>query len=619
MATILRFSWKLIKSCPGLVTAYILLNFISQSAVPQAIALIYGRITDAISTGAEPAPPGMAAKPAGWLTGIFWVWIVITFGGIALAIVCKAAAAAMDGRMKIYIRSHLFDEILRQSPDFYQENDAGRLNLMLNQIGVQAQQALRSIVIDPSLQLIGILTASILIAFQLRRIGGVGWEVMAVVIVLGGLPTWIISRKGRHSVEKVNADIQNQRFKLGTLENGVVSSPEEIQTLGAEAVFARKHSNTLEELRRNEIKQSVVMESVNVGLQIPGKLALAMVIFLALFHANKITARPGVFVTLIALVPQVTDPFRAIASIGILASASWPAIVTVLDLLKPHPPEPDETAQTIETASTHLESRNVRFKYRSRAERVFDGLSFSVSPGGITGLVARMGQGKTTFFRLVLRFYDPESGEIVLGGVHLHILSAKTVRQSVAMISQFPAFFHDSLAENFRVAQPTATAAQMREVCERTGIWPILEKDYGTDPLENPFAAGLKLSGGQKKLFALTRCLLRDPKVLLLDEPTTGMDNLEKFPLIPVIRKACLGKTVVVVDHDLPWMVQFCDQIVVLDNGRVVQTGTPAELLEIDGLFKELHDAAFATPTPVRSTPPDVKPVNFAAGRPISS
>jgi ABC-type transport system involved in cytochrome bd biosynthesis fused ATPase/permease subunit len=125
-----------------------------------------------------------------------------------------------------------------------------------------------------------------------------------------------------------------------------------------------------------------------------------------------------------------------------------------------------------------------------------------------------------------------------------------------------------------------------------TGLDAVLKKSMGDEPLGKPFAAGSGLSGGQKKLFALTRCLLRKPSVLFLDEPTTGMGPMEKFPLIETMRRSLAGKTVVVVDHDIVWQSRFCDHFHVLNDGKIIQSGTATELLAREGLFKELYNEA---------------------------
>jgi len=156
------------------------------------------------------------------------------------------------------------------------------------------------------------------------------------------------------------------------------------------------------------------------------------------------------------------------------------------------------------------------------------------------------------------------------------------------MMSQFPAFFHGSVRDNFLIAKADATDAEIQLVCEQTGLWSLLRRVMSEHPLQHPFAAGMYLSGGQQRLFALTRCLLRDPSILFLDEPTTNMSNDEKILLIPIIRKACRDKTVVVVDHDIAWLTQLCDHFVVLDSGKVVQEGTSYDLASTDGIFRQL-------------------------------
>jgi ABC-type bacteriocin/lantibiotic exporter with double-glycine peptidase domain len=466
----------------------------------------------------------------------------------------------------------------------------------MDRTGVEAQMALRNLLVDPLIQVVGICSAAAAIISQLRDIHlpGARWIITGIALIFGALPAWVITRKSQVIVRESQANLQRFRFELGTLVNGVAGAPDEIQAMDAQRIFSSKYKDSVERFRKAEVKQSLVMEGVNSALQVPGVFATVLLLGLVVrqWYHGAGTELVAASIVLVQLLPRVMEPFRTLASLGILANVSWPAIATVLAVQDPPRPQRPESAQLVEKVSGTLEARNVRFAYDPQSKPVFDGLSFSALPGGITGLVARMGQGKTTFFRLVLRLYDPQSGEILLGGVPAQDLAPATVRQHVGMMSQNPAFFFDNVEENLRVASPTSTTEQITRLCQHTGLGPILENALGPDPLHRPFAAGAQLSGGQKKLFALTRCLLRDPKILLLDEPTTGMDNLEKFPLIEMMRTACAAKTVIVVDHDIPWLVKFCDHFVVLDAGRVVQQGTVQQLLEEGGLFKELHDKA---------------------------
>src|SRR5437899_8860446 len=122
------------------------------------------------------------------------------------------------------------------------------------------------------------------------------------------------------------------------------------------------------------------------------------------------------------------------------------------------------------------------------------------------------------------------------------------------MMSEFQALVYDTLRANMTMAKPDATDEEIRAICERTGVWKILQAGVQGNPLDEEFAGGRRLSGGQKKLLALTRCLLRNPAVLFLDEPTVGMDNVEKFSMLEIIKNALRGNTVMVLDHDLRWL-----------------------------------------------------------------
>jgi ABC-type transport system involved in cytochrome bd biosynthesis fused ATPase/permease subunit len=169
-----------------------------------------------------------------------------------------------------------------------------------------------------------------------------------------------------------------------------------------------------------------------------------------------------------------------------------------------------------------------------------------------------------------------------------------------------------------QMAKQDATDEEIRAICERTGVWKILQAGVQGNPLDEEFAAGRRLSGGQKKLLALTRCLLRNPSVLFLDEPTVGMDNKEKFSMLEIIKHALQDHTVMVVDHDLRWLKPFCDHFIVLDDGKIAEQGTAEELLARRGLFYELFHAEEAKPKEAdpAAGPPQMAGMAGRAGAP---
>jgi ATP-binding cassette subfamily B protein len=618
---ILQFGLKLVRLAPLYVAAYVLLNLVSQTAIPLMLPVLIGKLTNSVqpagpTAGKTSAPQtqssGAAAKPTtepgrprgsaeaadgrGDSVTAYYEWLALTLLFIPLSICFRLAQTKMDGKMEKEVRQGLFDKVIRQAPEFFHRYNPGELTNVLTQTSVEAQQALRSLTVDPLLQLASLTIAMALIVQQLRHINGPFiWPTVGLMIVFGVGSAWLIQRKSDKMVGRSQREAQMQRFALAGLADAAVKSAEEIQAMDAEQVFSSRHDEALNRMMKLKTGQTLTMEILNSAIGVPTQIIVACLFGLVVYQSVARTSGipPGVFVTIAGLAPQLMQPFKSFAVLGVIASASWPAIELVTRMLKEENRIKDlPGARDIEKVEPTLEARSIKFGYVPGERKVFDDLTFSVPAAGITGFVARMGQGKTTFFRLAMRFYDPESGEILLGGFPTSSFTLRSLRRCAVIMSQFPAFFHDSVGENFRVAKPDATDEEIRALCERTRLWPILERAVGKDPLDKPFAAGMGISGGQKKLFALTRCLLRNPTFLFLDEPTTNMSNDEKYLLIPLMREACAGKTVIVVDHDLSWLTQFCDHFVVLDSGKIVQQGTAAELLAVPGVLNELYSLA---------------------------
>jgi ATP-binding cassette subfamily B protein len=460
------------------------------------------------------------------------------------------------------------------------------------------QMGLRQLMIDPLLQIVNLLMVGWALYFQIVAFQtGPGSQLGLILTIIGLValisPTLVIMM-GRYLQRDVSA-VQMQNLAVSTLVGGAMKAAEEIQAMRAEPIFEKKQDNLLKTVLTLGLHQTMTVEKLNVLNRLPGDLVLVALIGLAVYATLRGTGgSPGTIVGLALLTPQFMGAVQGLSGFAINASMAWPSILLIDNILESKPDVTvDAKAKDYEKIEPLLEARDLVFSYKPGTFRnVLDQVSFTLPSGKVTGFVARPGQGKTTFFRLALRFYDPQSGQVIIGGIPTTEFTLTSLRRHLVLMSQFPAFFYDTVRENFLIARPNATDEEIRKLCEETLLWPILEKSYGENPLDSECAAGGPLSGGQKKLFALTRCLLRDPTFLFLDEPTTGMGPMEKFPLIDVMRTACLGKTVVVVDHDIIWQTHFCDHVLVLNNGKIVQQGPPKVLRSEPGLFKELFDQA---------------------------
>jgi ATP-binding cassette subfamily B protein len=239
---------------------------------------------------------------------------------------------------------------------------------------------------------------------------------------------------------------------------------------------------------------------------------------------------------------------------------------------------------------------DVTFRYPSRPDTAALGpVSFSVSAGERVALVGASGAGKSTVFALILRFYDPQAGRILLDGADIRHCDPLELRRAVALVPQDPVIFAASVAENVRFGRSEATDAEVREACAAAHALEFIERlpqGFDTDLGER----GVKLSGGQRQRISIARALLADRPVLLLDEATSSLDADSERQVAAALERLARGRTTLVIAHRLA-TVRNADRIIVMDRGRIHATGTHAELLRADGLYAHLARLQFIDET----------------------
>jgi ABC-type multidrug transport system fused ATPase/permease subunit len=228
---------------------------------------------------------------------------------------------------------------------------------------------------------------------------------------------------------------------------------------------------------------------------------------------------------------------------------------------------------------------------------VLNDVSFRFPSGKITALVGLSGSGKSTVLRVVSRLFDPNAGRVTIGGTDVKEIRLSALRAVMGSVSQFPMFVEADVRENMRLAAPDASDAAMEAACRAADIWSALERIQPHDPLGAPVsrAAGKAgLSGGERRRLAIARTLLADPRILLLDEPAAGIDALSVNRIAEELRRVAPGRTILLVEHNIPLISSVADLVCCIEDGRITDVGTPAELSARPTLFKKLMDTQLA-------------------------
>jgi ATP-binding cassette, subfamily B, bacterial len=300
----------------------------------------------------------------------------------------------------------------------------------------------------------------------------------------------------------------------------------------------------------------------------------------------------GMVPTMFSAAQRVMGAYTAYRSVA-------PSVASTYELLDTRPSVADRAGAFplggVHGVHGNLVFEDVVFGYVP-GQKVLDGLSFSIAEGETVALVGGIGSGKSTVFNLVLRFLDPQRGRILLDGHDITGVTMASLRDQVSKLAQFPFFIKDTIRENIRLARPDASDAEIEEACEHAHVHSVI-----TDPskMHDGYDTVMDVqvpSGGQKRLIALARCLLRKPEVLLLDEPTENLDADQRARLTGVIRGYARDRTCVVISHDMDFIAAVADRILVLEHGRITQMGDHHALMAEGGLYKRLYEAQNVDP-----------------------
>ncbi len=359
-----------------------------------------------------------------------------------------------------------------------------------------------------------------------------------------------------------------------------------VQSFGRERKEADRFGASNKRSLRTGLKATRLEAKLRWYAEITVALVTAAVVAVAVRRVLSGALLPGDLIVFVAYLKNFNRPLRRVSRMAERSARGVAAGERVFAMLEVEPTVGDRPgARRARGLSGAIEFDGVSFQHR-RGPRVLRDVSLRVEPGERLALVGRTGAGKSTMLSLIPRFYDPGRGAVRADGNDLRDLRLESLRAQIATVFQEPVLFATTVAENIGYGRPDATPEEVREAARRAGIHDVIEglvDGYDTVLGER----GGTLSGGQRQCVAIARALIKDAPIVLLDEPTAGLDAQSAAMVLAALETLMAGRTVVLVSHQLA-NIHSADRIVVLDRGRIVDQGTHATLVDADGLYGSL-------------------------------
>jgi ATP-binding cassette subfamily B protein/subfamily B ATP-binding cassette protein MsbA len=510
-------------------------------------------------------------------TTLGFLTLVVAHG---LTVVNSYLDSKLEQHMILDLRSDLFEHAQRLSLAFHDERQTGELMGRIN----YAASSLGLIVmaIPPIAQALLTLTGMAVVAALI--------DLKVTLISLSVMPLmyWSLTLYGARIVPRMER-VQGLEWQSLTIVNEAMSMLRVIVPFGREGYEHRRFRRQGETAAAERVQLTVRQTLFNLAVTTCTALGTALVFYFGFRDRFEGKLTTGELVVLLSYISAVYAPMEQISStIGNLHQqlVQLKASFDLLDM----EPEIQEAPDAIELgeARGEVELDGVQFAYRGRAPVLRD-VSLQVPAGARVAIVGPTGAGKTTLLSLLVRFYDPQRGRVLIDGVDVRRLSLASLRSQIALVLQEPMLFAGSVGDNIRYGRLDASMDEVIAAAKAANAHDFISRlPHGYETLVGERGAGL--SGGERQRISVARAFLKDAPILVLDEPTSSIDSKTEAVILDALDRLAVGRTTFMIAHRLS-TIRAADLIVVLDHGAIVERGTDAELLRKGGLYSQLHAA----------------------------
>ena len=485
------------------------------------------------------------------------------------------------------LRAQVFGRVLRLPVARFHEESTGKI---INTVVGDVRQ-----VVD--------MVQSVFVAFvrdALVVVGLVGsllwlnWKLTTVALVVVPL-TAVITRSTSKRLRHLNRENQRVTAEMTQVVEEAARGHQVIRVFSGERYESHRFFLRSEAMRGFSQRMTVAFAATTPVTQVATSLALSVVVVLAL----KADMTAGEFYQFVTLMLMLLTPLKALAEVNGPMQRGIAAAETVFELIDA-PAEVDTGTRTLARTQGRVVFENVSFRYPNSTALALDRVSLEARPGQTVALVGMSGGGKSTFVNMVTRFYEPQSGRILLDGVPYPDITMASLREQLALVSQNVVLFDDTLRANVAYGALQVDEARLWNAIQAAHLTDVVERlPEGVDTVigEN----GMRLSGGQRQRVAIARAIYKDAPILILDEATSALDNESERAVQAALDTLMAGRTTFVIAHRLS-TIEGADLIVVMEHGRIIEQGTHDELLAKGGMYANLYRLQFANATTEATT-----------------